>query len=210
MFTMIFSLMRRPFVLIVALLLLASLFVAMAAGTASAKDIVTIPLDKRVEVTPGMYAHLIQITISDTTYGASFAEDPTKVIFPVLVYNYENHGTVAQNGHLHVRFVDDQGQTYEGNDAGTMDTVPPGNTSSMRLIEVNIPKDRKITELVVVMGFDEQTFPLNYQDAPAPTATPVPAGTPSASPTGNICISTVLLPLILVGAAWTGKWFTKK
>jgi hypothetical protein len=207
---MIFSTMRKPLAFLVAFLLVALLFVAMAAGTASAKDLVTIPLDKRIEVSPGMFAHLIQVTISDTTYGASYAPDPSKVIFPVLVYTYENRGTVAQNGHLHVRFVDDQGNSYEGSDAGTMDPVRPGNSSSTRLIEVNIPKDRRVTELHVVMGFEDQTILLNYPDMPTPTATPVPAGSASASPKGNFCISTVLLPLLIVGALWIGKRAVKK
>jgi hypothetical protein len=207
---MILSTMRKPLALLVAFLLVALLFAAMAAGTASAKDIVTIPLDKRIEVTPGMFAYLIQVTISDTTYGASYAQDPSKVIFPVLVYTYENHGTVAQNGHLHIRFVDDQGKTYEGSDAGTMDPVSPGNTSSTRLIEVNIPKDRKVTELHVVMGFEDETILLNYPDAPTPTATPAPAGTSSASPKGNFCISALLLPLTLVGATWLGRRAIKR
>jgi hypothetical protein len=207
---MIFSTMRKPLAFLVASLLIALLFVAMAAGTASSKDIVTIPLDKRVEVTPGMFANLIQVTISDTTYGASYAEDPTKVIFPVLVYTYENRGTVAQNGHLHVRFVDDLGNIYDGSDAGTMDPVKPGNTSSTRIIEVNVPKDRRITELHVVMGFDEQTFMLNYPGMPTATATPGASGTASASPKGNFCISMVLLPLMLVGATWLGRRVIKK
>jgi len=202
--------MRKPLAFLVAFLLVALLFVAMAAGTASAKDIVNIPLDKRIEVTPGMFAYLIQVTISDTTYGASYAEDPNKVIFPVLVYTYENRGTVAQNGHLHIRFVDDQGKSYDGSDAGTMDPVKPGNTSSTRLIEVNIPKDRKVTELHILMGFEEQTILLNYPDMPTPTATPGPAGTASASPKGNFCISMVLLPLMLVGVTWLGRRVIKR
>ncbi len=86
--------MRKLFMLIVAFVLVALPFVAMSAGSASAKDIVTIPLDKRFEVTPGIVVHLIQLTISDTTYGASFAQDESKVVYPVLVYNYENHGTI--------------------------------------------------------------------------------------------------------------------
>ncbi|HEY3272800.1 MAG TPA: hypothetical protein VGJ92_03500 [Methanocella sp.] len=207
---MIFSTMRKPLAFLVASLLIALLFVAMAAGTASAKDIVTIPLDRHIEVTPGMFAYLIQVTISDTTYGASYAQDPSKVIFPVLVYTYENKGAVAQNGHLHVKFVDDQGNSYDGSDAGTMDPVRPGNTSSTRIIEVNIPKDRKVTELHIVMGFDEQTIMLNYPSTPTPAATQGATGTASASPKGNFCISTVLLPLILVGATWLGKRAIKK
>jgi hypothetical protein len=207
---MIFSTMQKPLAFLVATLLVALLFVALTAGTASAKDIVTIPLDKRFEGTPGIYVHLIQVTISDTTYGASFAEDQSKVIFPILVYNYENRGTVAQSGHLHVRFVDNQGTSYDGSDAGTMDPVQPGNTSSTRIIEVNIPKDRKVTELHVVMGFDELIYPLNYPDTYTTTATPGPTGTPSSTPKGNFCIGLLLLPLTIVGAAWIGKRVVKK
>jgi hypothetical protein len=183
---------------------------ALAAGTASANVIATIPLDKRVEVTPGMEVHLMHVSVSDITLGGSFAEDPSKVIFPILVYQYENHGTVAQSGHLQVRFVDDQGQSYDGNDAGTMESIKPGDTSSLRSIEINIPKDRKLTELIVVMGFDEQTFPLTYPGTPTPAPTPGPTGTPSASPKGNLCLGMVLLPLTVLGAAWIGTRVTRK
>jgi hypothetical protein len=207
---LIFSTMRKPLTLLVAFLLVALPCMALAGGQASAKDLVLIPLDKRVEVTPGMYAHLIQVTISDTTYGASYAEDQSKVIFPVLVYNYENHGTSAMNGHLHVRFVDDQGTSYDGSDAGTMDPVQPGGTSSTRIIEVNIPKDRRVTELHVLMGFDEQTFMLNYPGVPTPTPTTAATATASATPKGNFCISTLLLPLTLVSAAFIGRRALKK
>jgi hypothetical protein len=210
MFKIILSTMRRPFALIVALLLITPLLMALAAGTASAKDLVAVPLDQRVEVTPGMYAHLIQLTISDTSYGASFADDLDNVLFPVLVYNYENNGTVAQTGHLHVRFTDDHGQTYDGRDAGTMAQIQPDSISSIDFIEINIPKDRKITELTVIMGFKEQTIPIDYPDMPAPTPAPTSNATPSASPTGTICISTMLLPLTLIGVAWAGTRMARK
>jgi hypothetical protein len=202
---LIFSTMRKPFTLIVAFLLIALLFVAMSAGCASAKDIVTISLDKRFEVTPGIIVHLIQLTISDTTYGASFAQDESKVVYPVLVYNYENHGTVPATGHLHARFVDDQGTIYDGVDAGEIGQIPPGGTSSTWIIEVNIPKDRKITEITFVRGLEpETTYTITYPATPTPS--PVPTATPAASAArkGNFCISTVLLPLLLVGAAWLG------
>lgn len=203
--------MRKPFTLIVAFLLVALLFVAMSAGCASAKDIVTIPLDKRFEVTPGIVVHLIQLTISDTTYGASFAQDESKVVYPVLVYNYENHGTIPMNGHLHARFVDDQGTIYDGIDAGEIGLIPPGGTSSTWIIEINIPKERKITEITFVRGLEEEpTYIINYPATPTPT--PVPTATPVAStaPKGNFCISTVLLPLLLVGATWLGRRAIKR
>lgn len=204
------SSMRKPFGLIVVFLLIAPLLVAMAAGPASATDLATIPLNKEVEVTPGVIAHLIQVTISDTTYGGSFAPDQSAVIFPILVYTYENRGTAAQNGHLHVRFIDDQGQSYDASDAGTMDPVAPGKTSSVRTLEINVPKDRKITELIVLLGLDEQTFKLDYPGLPTPAPTPVPTGTPSASPKGNVCIGSLVLPLTLVGMAWIGTRIVRK
>jgi hypothetical protein len=207
---MILSTMRRPYALIVAFLLVA-LFATLLAGTASAKDLVSIPMDKRVEVSPGVYAHLIQLTISDTTYGASFASDPSQVVFPVLVYQYENHGNISQGGHLKVRFTDDKGQSYTGDDAGMMDMIKPGSTSSTRLIEVNIPKDRKVTEITVILGFDEQTFPISDSNAVTPTATSAgPTAQGSASPKGNLCISMVLLPLVVVGVTWFGTRAIRK
>lgn len=203
--------MRKPYPLIVAFLLVALLFVAMSAGTASARDIVTIPLDKRFEVTPGIVVHLIQLTISDTTYGASFAQDESKVVYPVLVYNYENHGTVPMRGHLHARFVDDQGTIYDGVDAGEIGLIPPGGTSSTWIIEVNIPKDRKLTEITFVRGLEpETTYVINYPDMPTPTPAPTAGASASPSPKGNFCISTVLLPLTLLGVTWLGRRAIKR
>lgn len=192
--------MRRPFALIVAFLLIALLFTTLAAGTAAASIIAEIPLDKRVEISPGMYVHLMHISISDTTFGGSYGEDPSNLVFPILVYEYENHGTVARHGHLHVRFLDDQGQSYEAIDAGTFHSIQPGK-KSIHSIEINIPKDRRLTSLTLVMGTEEQTFTLDYPDMPTPTATP---GAFPASPKGNICISAALLPLAIIGAAWIG------
>ena len=203
--------MQRSHVFIVALLLAVPLLAAAIAAPASATDVATIPIDRQIEVTPGMFANLIQLTISDTTYGGSFAPDPSKVIFPVLVYTYTNRGTVAQNGHLHVRFVDDQGQTYDGSDPGTMDAVQPGQTTGVRTIEINVPKDRKITELVVVMGFEEQTIKITYPGTTTPTPSPAPtAAAGTASPKGNACIGSVVLPLLIVGIAWAGFRITRK
>jgi len=187
------------------------LLLAALAVPVSAADLVTVPIGRQIEVTPGMYASLIQLTISDTTYGGSFAPDQSKVIFPVLVYTYENRGSVAQSGHLHVRFVDDQGQTYDGSDPGTMEKVQPGQTTTARTIEINIPKDRRITELVVIMGFEEQTIKINYPGTSTPTPTPASSAAPStASPKGNACIGSLVLPLLIVGIAWAGFRMTKK
>jgi hypothetical protein len=206
--------MQRRLTLITTLLLVATLFVAMAAGVASAAPassiLATIQLDKDVEVTPGMQAHLMYISISDETWGGSYAQDPSAVIYPILSYTYENHGTVPQNGHLNVRFVDDLGQSYEGKDDGTMDTIAPGKTSSTRTIEINIPKERKLTGLVVIMGFEEVTYPIDYPDLQTPTATPEPGEASSASPTGTVCIGAMLLPLVLVGTVWIGKRMARK
>ncbi len=93
------------------------------------KTLVTIPLNESIQVSPNLKANLIQVTISDMTYGGSFAEDQSKVIFPILVYNYQNVGSVPESGHLHIKFMDDQGQVYEGRDEGTMQPVQPGTTT---------------------------------------------------------------------------------
>jgi hypothetical protein len=206
------STMQKPIAFIIAFLFVAPIIVAIAASPASAKDIVTIPLNESVQISPNLKANLIQVTISDTTYGASYAEDPGQVIYPILVYTYQNVGSVPESGHLHIKFLDDQGQVYEKRDEGTFDTVKPGATTASRLIEVNIPKDRRVTELIIVQGFNQQTIHLEYPGSPtsAPTSTPA---TPSASPTGSpggICAGALLLPLTIIGIAWTGLRLSRK
>ncbi len=163
--------MRKPIAFIIAFLLVAPVIVAIVAGQASAKDLVTIPLNESIQVSPNLKANLIQVTISDTTYGGSFAEDQSKVIFPILVYIYQNVGRSLSPGHLHIKFMDDQGQVYEGRDEGTMQPVQPGTTTDRRTIEINIPKDRRVTDLVIVMGFSQQTIHLDYPGSATTTST---------------------------------------
>jgi hypothetical protein len=201
--------MRKPIAFIIAFLLVAPIIVAIAVGQASAKDIVTIPLNESVQISPNLKANLIQITISDTTYGGSFAEDQSKVIFPILVYNYQNVGSVPETGHLHVKFVDDQGEVYDATDPGTMDPIQPGKTGANRPLEINIPKDRKVTSLVVVQGFNQQTIPLVYPGSASPTSTPAPSGTASGTP-GGLCLGSLILPLTIVGMAWAGMRLSRK
>lgn len=206
--------MRRLIGFAVAAMLAVPLLVAVAVGPAMATDLAVIPLNKDVEVTPGMYAHLIQVTISDTTYGASYAQDPNAVVFPMVLYTYQNRGTISQYGHLQVQFIDDKGQIYNDTDYGTIFEVQPGNTSEVRFLEVNIPKERKVVELKIILGLDEVDIPISYQvSTPAPGSTSSTGTTPSAGPKGNVCIGSLVLPLLLVGivsAAWAGRRIAKK
>jgi len=181
----------------------APIIVAIAASPASAKEIVTIPLNESVQISPNLKANLIQVTIHDITQGGSYAEDPGKVIYPILWYAYQNVGSVPESGHLHVKFIDDQGQVYEKRDEGTLEPIQPGKTGAPRPIEINIPKDRKVTELVIVMGFNQQTIHLEYPGSASPTSTPAPSGSPVASP-GGLCLGSLMLPLTIVGIAWAG------
>lgn len=196
-------------------LVFVSLAMALFAGPALAADIVTIPLDKRLPLTstPNMNVRLIQVTISDTTYGGVFAPDPAAVLFPVLVYEFENHGSTSQTGHLYVIFTDDKGDTYEARDPGMLDPVKPGNKSSPRILEIAIPKDRKLTKLTVVQGFEQTDYELAYPSSSSPQPTSGPTG--GASPTGGAtpgqpCLGSLALPLLLVGGAWIGGRLLKK
>ncbi len=202
--------MRKPIAFIIAFLLVAPIIVAIVAGQASAKDLVTIPLNESIQISSNLKANLLQITISDITEGGSYAEDPSKVIFPILWYNYQNVGSVPESGHLHVKFIDDQGQVYEGRDEGTLEPIQPGKTSAYRPIEINIPKDRRLTDLVIVMGFSQQTIHLDYPGSPTPTSTPAPSGGPASQGPGGLCPGALLLPLTLIGAAWAGVRLARK
>jgi hypothetical protein len=196
--------MRKPIAFIFAFLLVAPIIVAIVAGQASAKDLVTILLNESIQISPNLKANLIQVTLSDTGYGASYAEDPSKVVFVDLVYTYQNVGSVPESGHLHVKFLDDQGQVYEKRDPGTMAAVKPGTTTAPDMLEINMPKDRRVTELIILQGFNQQTIHLNYPGSATPTSTPVPSGVPASKGPGGLCPGALLLPLTLVGAAWAG------
>ncbi len=201
--------MRKPFAFLMAFLLVAPLFMAVAAGTAAAKDLYTIPINQSVQVSPNIKANLIELEISDVTRGGSYAENPDAVIYPILWYTFQNVGSVPESGHLHVKLIDDQGEVYEGTDPGTMEPVQPGKTTAPRPIEINIPKDRKITQLVVIMGFNEQSFPISYGGSTTPTPTQAPSGSASGTP-GGFCLGSLILPLTIVGLAWAGVRLAKK
>jgi hypothetical protein len=203
------SSMRKPFAFTVSLLLVALLFVVVIAGTAAAKDLYTIPLNESIQLTPNLKANLIQLTISDTTYGSVYVDDQSKYVYPILVYTYQNVGTAPETGHLHVKFIDDQGQVYEDTDPGTFSAIAPGKTTASDFLEVAIPKDRKITQFVVIMGFNEQSFPISYGNAATPTPTQAPAGTASGTP-GGFCLGSLVLPLTIVGLACAGFRLAKK
>lgn len=202
--------MQKPIAFIIAFLLVAPIIVAIAASPATAKEIVTITLNESIQISPNLKANLIQVTIHDITQGGSYADDPGNVIYPVLWYTYQNVGSVPESGHLHVKFIDDQGEMYEKRDEGTLQPIQPGKTSAPRPIEVNIPKDRRVTELIIVQGFNQQTIHLEYPGSPTPMSTPA---TPSASPTGGpggLCAGALLLPLTIVGMAWAGIRLSRK
>lgn len=201
--------MRKPIAFIIAFLLVAPIIVAVAVGPASAKDIATIPLNESIQISPNLKANLQQVEISDMTIGGSYAPDPMAVIYPILWYTYQNVGSVPEHGHLHVKLVDDQGEVYEATDPGTMEPVQPGKTTAPRPLEINIPKDRKVTALIIIQGFNQQTIPLVYPGTATPTSPPASSGTPTRGP-GGICQGALLLPLTVVGLAWAGMRLSRK
>ena len=200
--------MRKPFAFLAAALLLAPLVAAIFASPASATDLYRIPLNRQIPIAADMDVNLEQVTISDTTYGGSYAPDMSAVWFAELIYEYDNHGPAPETGHLHVTFIDDQGQSHEVRDEGTFYQVPPNGTSGYRFLEINFPKGRKLVQLNVILGFDTVTIPLNYPGTSTPT--PTSGATPAGSPAGGICAGAVLLPLALVGSVWIGRWLTRK
>ncbi len=131
------------------------------------------------------------------------------VIYPILLYTYQNVGCVPETGHLHVRFIDDQGEVYDATDAGTLEPVQPGKTTASRPLEINIPKDRKVTSLIIIQGFNQQTIPLVYPGTASPTSTPAPSGSASVTP-GSLCLGSLILPLTVVGMAWAGMRLSRK
>jgi len=193
-----------------AALALVLLLAALSAWPAQATDIESVTLDKRVPVSDTMDAYLAQLTISDTTYGGAYAPDPQNSLFAVLVYNYENHGSTPQTGHLNIAFLDDNGTWYPAVDPGTLSPVGPGQTSYRSTLEIAFPKDRKLVGYKFVKGFQETDFSLPYyMPSGSPTATPTsqPSASTggSATPTPALPAGAAVLMLIIAGTALAGR-----
>jgi hypothetical protein len=165
---------------------------------------VTIPVNKDYTSDTNMVIHLIAVNITSYTMGNEFTKyGADNTIWPKILFTYTNKGNSADYGHLLIKFKDDQGNLYERTDV-SMNMIQPGATSEMRFLEVPVQKDRKIAGFEIDEGFKTTYYPIEYQT----TSTTTPGqGIPIISnlPLSNLCCTSLLLPLLAIGAIFVNK-----
>ena len=168
---------------------------------------VTIPMNKDYTSQYGnssMVIHLIAVNITDYTMGNEFTPyGADGTIWPKLLFTYKNTANTPNYGHLEIKFVDDQGNTYARTD-DTMNHLQPGQTSEMRFLEAAVPKDRKIVSVQIKEGFDTTTFPLTYNPGTSSSNNnnPIASSLPFEQ---GCCLGPLLLPLVAVGALFVAR-----
>lgn len=191
--------MRAYYLVMLILTALAALMIT----PALAAD-VTIPVNKDYTSDTNMVIHLIAVNITPYTMGNEFTQyGADNTIWPKLLYTYTNNGKSADYGHLSIKFKDDQGNLYERSDV-SMNMIQPGSTSEMRFLEVPVQKDRKIAGFEIIEGFKTTYYPIEYQT----TSTTTPGQSiPIISnlPLSNLCCTSLLLPLLAIGAIFVGR-----
>lgn len=190
-------------------LLLAALLLASLTSSASAEGDVTIPLDRYVNLSNGLTVQLIQITISNVTYGGANALDPNSV-FPILIIKYHNFGNYRAPGRLHVQFRDNASTVYDKKDYTIIEPIFPNSVHAPVMIEVAMPKSRKLTNLTVIDDDIHKTIediPIVY---PTPTPTPGPASVPPEEIQGDDLRNLLIIPILLGIVGLVGWYIAKK
>lgn len=193
--------------------LFAALFIMFIAD-ASASNETTFPLEQRVQLSNNLTVHIIQVTVSNVTYGGAYSSDPEHSVWPIVVFQYENNGNVPLPSRLHVRFVDNESKSYD-QVSESMELVLPGKTYAPAMIEVAIPQNRFLTELVIVDDSIDQKTVTREISIPIPNATPTPEPTASTPGISDISIgdnvfTIALIPIILAGIGLAGWLMARK
>ena len=206
--------MPKTLVLAGALLLLGAFFIVATAGaTASQPDEFIIPLGKSVTFSNNLTVDLIQVTMSNITYGGAYSPDPANTIWPVLVFQYENHGKAQVACRFHVRIVDNTskvpaGWTYDKTDETVYTSLLPGQNTSTVTLEFAMPKGRILTNLSIIDdGLHQEiaNIPIVY---PTPTPLPTPVPVPGIFDEGNgDNLRNLMLIPILLGLVGLIGWF---
>ncbi|MDI6896519.1 hypothetical protein [Methanocella conradii] len=193
---------------VVVLALIISLFMGMmpmAFSDADDTTTATIPLDQSFYcMRSDVEVHLLYLEVGNHQKGNTYPTTPLdRVKWVRLFYRYENHGDHVEDGYIQPEFYDEQGNQYKLNEGTyTGEDVKPGAMSSLRFVEIPIPKDSNIVKLRFVQGFNNIDFDVPVVVSPTPTPEPTVTPTPIASPTattgtGGNCLP--LLPFAILG-----------
>jgi hypothetical protein len=137
-----------------ALLLIGAFFITATAGASSGGDMV-IPMDRYVNLSNGLIIHLEQVTISDLSLYSTYSPDNANTTWILLVFHYEYYGKHQVACRFHVQIVDDTGTVpagwrYDKTDETIYKPLYPNEVSSTMTLEFAMPKDRRLTKLIVI------------------------------------------------------------
>lgn len=193
---------------LLAVVLLAFILASGPVTGATERDEFTIPLDRYVNLSTNLTIHILQVTISDLTYGGAYSPDPENMTWPIIMFQYENYGTQQVAGRLHVQFVDNAGSVYDKSDVYNGGPIYPGKKSTPQMLEIAMPKDRTLTQLVVIDEWtkDQTVIPVVY---PASMSSPSSTSEPLVL-TGDTLRNLLIIPLILVVVGLVGWYIAKK
>lgn len=121
--------------------------------------------------------HIKAVNVADFPHSNIMPQPDMK--YYQLIYNFENIGDTEDRGFIQPTFIDSSGSQYRYMEYTSVN-VRPHHTSADHFIEMPVPKDRIITKIVFIDGFDNHTFNLAN---PASTSSPAPSGSPTASAT---------------------------
>jgi hypothetical protein len=206
--------MLKTLVLAGVLLLACAFFFAptVSAG-ASQTDEFVIPLDEYLHFSNNLTVHLIQVTISNITYYTTFSPDPVNTVWPILVFQYENHGNYQVACRFHVQIVDNTskvpaGWTYDKTDETIYKPLYPNQNSSIMTMEYAMPKNRVLTNLSIIddgLKKEIANIPIVYP-TPAPLPTPGNGSGLFEDGNGDSLRNLLLIPLLL-GIVGLIGWF---
>lgn len=199
--------MRKTLALL-SVVLLAFILASGQVTGATERDEFTIPLDRYVNLSTNLTIHILQVTISDVTYGGAYSPDPVNATWPTIMFQYENYGTQQVAGRLHVQFVDNAGSVYDKSDVYNGGPIYPGKKSTPQMLEIAMPKGRTLTQLVVIDEWtkDQTVIPVVYT-TPVLSSTPTPASMVLA---GDNLRNLFIIPVILVAVGLVGWYIAKK
>lgn len=166
----------------------------------------TIPLDESFYcMRSDVEVHLLYMEVGNHQKGNTYTTTPLdRVKWVRLFYRYENHGDHDEQGYIQPEFYDEWGNKYTLNEGTyTGESVKPGAMSSLKFVEIPIPKDSNIVKMRFVQGFNYIDFDVPMVVSPTPTPEPtitptaIVSATKTAGSTGGSCLP--LLPFAILG-----------
>jgi len=202
--------MQKPLALLAVVLLAFILATGLATGAVE-RDEFTIPLDRYVNLSTNLTIHILQVTISNVTYGGAYSADPDNSVWPVLMFQYENYGVQQVAGRLHMQFIDNASSVYDKTDVYMGGPIYPGKKSIPQTMEIAMPKGRVLTGLIVIDEWTKKQvlIPVEYESATSAVSSPTPTTVPEILIVDDNLRNLLIIPIILVIVGLVG-WYIAK